>query len=83
VFADMLDLAQELRGRGAELLICSDAPEALALATTPLPLAGGLPEWLSPVTAIVPGQTLALHLALARGLAPDTPRGLQKVTLTV
>lgn len=83
VFADMLDLAHELRARGAELLVCSDAPEALELATTPLPVAGDLPEWLSPVTAIVPGQTLALQLALARGLAPDTPRGLQKVTLTV
>jgi glucosamine--fructose-6-phosphate aminotransferase (isomerizing) len=46
-------------------------------------VAGGLPEWLTPVAAIVPGQTLALHLALARGVSPDTPRGLQKVTLTV
>jgi glutamine---fructose-6-phosphate transaminase (isomerizing) len=82
-YADMLDLAKDLRGRGAELLICSDNPEAQALATTALPLAGALPEWLSPVGAIVPGQLLALHLALARGLTPDKPRGLQKVTLTV
>jgi glucosamine--fructose-6-phosphate aminotransferase (isomerizing) len=83
VFADMLELAQDLRGRGAELIICSEQAEALALATTALPVAGGLPEWLTPVAAIVPGQTLALHLALARGVSPDTPRGLQKVTLTV
>mgnify|MGYP000142923699 CR=1 FL=1 len=82
-FADMLELAHELRARGAELIICSDAPEAQALATTVLPLVGALPEWLSPVAAIVPGQLLALHLALARGLAPDQPRGLKKVTLTV
>jgi len=82
-FADMLELAHELRARGAELLICSDASEAQALATTVLPLAGALPEWLSPVATIVPGQLLALHLALARGLAPDQPRGLKKVTLTV
>jgi glucosamine--fructose-6-phosphate aminotransferase (isomerizing) len=82
VFADMLDLAHELRARGAELLVCSDAPEAEALAVTALPLRGALPEWLSPVSAIVPGQILALHLALARGLAPDQPRGLHKVTLT-
>ncbi len=82
-FADMLELAHELRTRGAELLICSDSLEAQALATTVLPLAGALPEWLSPVAAIVPGQLLALHLALARGLAPDQPRGLKKVTLTV
>jgi glucosamine--fructose-6-phosphate aminotransferase (isomerizing) len=83
VLADMLDLARDLRARGAELLVCSDVPAALELATTALPLAGGLPEWLSPIAAIIPGQTLALHLALARGLDPDRPRGLQKVTLTV
>lgn len=82
VFADMLELAGALRARGAELIVCSDAPEALALATTALPLAGALPEWLSPLGAILPGQLLALHLALARGLAPDQPRGLNKVTLT-
>jgi glucosamine--fructose-6-phosphate aminotransferase (isomerizing) len=83
VYGDMLELARELRGRGAELIVCSDQAEALELAATALPMAGGLPEWLSPVAAIVPGQTLALHLALARGISPDTPRGLQKVTLTV
>lgn len=83
VFADMLDLAHDLRARGAELLVCSDDPAAEALAATALPLRGALPEWLSPIAAIVPGQILALHLALARGLAPDQPRGLQKVTLTV
>jgi glucosamine--fructose-6-phosphate aminotransferase (isomerizing) len=79
---DLLDLAGELRQRGAELLVISDAPEALALATTSLPLATAVPEWLSPLAAILPGQQLALHLALARGLDPDVPRGLAKVTLT-
>lgn len=83
VHADMLELAEELRGRGAELIICSDAAAALELATTALPVAAGLPEWLTPVAAIIPGQILALHLALARGLSPDQPRGLSKVTLTV
>ena len=41
-----------------------------------------LPEALSPLTAILPGQLLAYHLALARGLDPDRPRGLDKVTRT-
>jgi glucosamine--fructose-6-phosphate aminotransferase (isomerizing) len=39
-------------------------------------------EWLSPVTAVVPGQLFALHLARARGLDPDQPRGLRKITET-
>lgn len=82
-FNDMLELAGELQQRGAELLVISDAPQALALAKTALPLAAAVPEWLSPVTAIIPGQLLALHLALARGVNPDVPRGLHKVTKTL
>jgi glucosamine--fructose-6-phosphate aminotransferase (isomerizing) len=82
-FDDMYDLAHELQSRGAELLIVSDVPKAQELATTLLPIAGQAPEWLSPFAAIVPGQVLALRLALAKGLNPDAPRGLQKVTRTL
>jgi glucosamine--fructose-6-phosphate aminotransferase (isomerizing) len=82
-FDDLRALAAELRRRDAELLVISDAPEALALAQTPLPLPAAVPEWLSPIAAILPGQALALHLALARGLDPDVPRGLHKVTRTL
>ena len=82
-YADMRDLALELRQRTANLLVISDAPEALALADTPLPLAASVPEWLSPLTAIIPGQVLALRLTLAKGLDPDAPRGLHKVTRTL
>lgn len=82
-YDDMLDLANDLRRLGAELLVISDEPQALDLATTPLPLPVPVPEWLSPIPAVLPGQTLALHLALAKGLDPDVPRGLQKVTRTL
>lgn len=82
-FDDMLELAHTLQQRGAELLVISEQPQALELAKTALPIAATLPEWLSPVSAIIPGQTLALHLTLAKGLDPDVPRGLQKVTRTL
>jgi glutamine---fructose-6-phosphate transaminase (isomerizing) len=82
-FDDMLDLAGELQQRGAELLVISEAPQALELARTPLPLATAVPEWLSPIVAVLPGQQMALHLALTKGLNPDLPRGLQKVTKTL
>jgi glucosamine--fructose-6-phosphate aminotransferase (isomerizing) len=81
-FDDMFELAEALQERRAELLVISESPRALSLAKTALPMATAAPEWLSPLTAIVPGQLLALHLALARGLDPDVPRGLQKITLT-
>ncbi|MBX6341299.1 MAG: glucosamine--fructose-6-phosphate aminotransferase, partial [Thermomicrobiaceae bacterium] len=42
----------------------------------------GVPEWLSPLVAIVPGQLWAGALARERGLDPDQPRGLRKVTET-
>lgn len=82
-FQDMLDLAGELQQRGAALLIISESQQALVLAKTALPLPPLVPEWLSPATAIIPGQLLALHLAVARGLNPDVPRGLHKVTKTL
>jgi glutamine---fructose-6-phosphate transaminase (isomerizing) len=82
-FADMLTLAQDLRQRGAELLIISESTDALALARTALPIPSGVPEWLSPLVTIIPGQLVALRLALAKDLDPDLPRGLQKVTRTL
>jgi glucosamine--fructose-6-phosphate aminotransferase (isomerizing) len=82
-FDDMLDLAIEVQQRGAELLVISESERALSLARTALPISSGIPEWLSPLTTIIPGQLFALHLALTKGLNPDVPRGLQKVTRTL
>jgi glutamine---fructose-6-phosphate transaminase (isomerizing) len=39
------------------------------------------PALLSPLLSVVPGQLFALALSLARGLDPDAPHGLNKVTL--
>jgi glucosamine--fructose-6-phosphate aminotransferase (isomerizing) len=81
-FDDMLDLTGELQRREAELLVISESAQALSLAKTMLPIAASVPEWLSPIPAIIPGQLLALHLALTKGFDPDVPRGLHKVTRT-
>ena len=82
VFPDMLRLLIVAKERGAHIIVISDRQQALELAQTPLPLPVCLDEWLSPIAAVVPGQLFAYHLALAKGLDPDHPRGLQKVTLT-
>ena len=47
-----------------------------------LPLLPGVPEWLSPLVAVVPGQLAAMRLAQLRGIDLDRPLGLSKVTLT-
>ncbi len=82
VLPDLYALALDLRERRAHLVVLSDDPATLALGDLRLPLPQGIPEWLSPVLAVVPGQVFAACLALAKGLDPDRPRGLRKVTVT-
>jgi glucosamine--fructose-6-phosphate aminotransferase (isomerizing) len=82
MFDTMRDLSAELKTRGAELLVISDRQGMLDEAFTPLPLPEGMPEWLSPLVAVVPGQLFALHLTLVKGFDPDRPQGLTKVTIT-
>ncbi|MGH2894630.1 MAG: SIS domain-containing protein [Solirubrobacteraceae bacterium] len=49
-----------------------------------LPVAvDGVPEHLLPILEILPLQRLAWRLALDRGVDPDRPRGLSKVTQTL
>lgn len=83
VFDDLLAVAQQLKQRGADLVVISDDSNALALSRAPLALPVSLPEWLSPLIAVVPGQLLAYHLTSAKGYDPDHPRGLTKVTKTL
>lgn len=80
--ADMLSLMNELREQGADLAVISNDEVALAQTELRLPLPPDLPEWLSPIVAVIPGQLLALHLTVAKGYAPDHPRRLRKVTIT-
>jgi glucosamine--fructose-6-phosphate aminotransferase (isomerizing) len=82
LFGDLLTFLKELRERQAEVVVISNRMEALELADIAMPLPTALPEWLSPVAAVVPGQLLAYYLTLAKGLQPDAPRGLRKVTVT-
>ena len=80
---DLEDLFSTLKHMQAERLVISDNPQLLAQAHFPLAIPAGMAEWLTPLVAIVPGQLFALRLALARGLDPDHPVGLRKVTETL
>lgn len=84
VYPDMLNLLQKLRDeRQAELLIISDQEEALELATSPIRLPVDVPEWLTPLVSIVPGQLFSYYLTAVKGYDPEAPRGLNKVTKTI
>jgi glucosamine--fructose-6-phosphate aminotransferase (isomerizing) len=81
--AEMVEFMGELAQREAETIVISDVPALLAQARIPLPLPYRMPEWLSPITAILPGQMFSMYLAHERDLNVDAPRGLKKVTETV
>jgi glucosamine--fructose-6-phosphate aminotransferase (isomerizing) len=79
----LLDLVRALiRDVRADVLVLSDDAGARAVGRWALAVPAGLAEWLEPIAAIVPAQLHAMHLAIARGLDPERPRGLRKVTET-
>jgi len=81
--ADLSALLGRLRSDlRAELMIVSDVGPALDLATWPVRLPAGTPEWLGPLVSILPCQLHAMSLTRARGLDPERPRNLAKVTRT-
>ena len=69
------------RDHGARVLALSDDPAARAI-DEGLPLPPDVPGWLSPIVDIIPAQVYAYHLTSARGLDPDRPRTISKVTET-
>lgn len=76
-------LLRDLRDAGVDTLVVSDVEATRALGRWGIALPPRLPEWLRPIVSIVPAQLFALHLTLARGLDPEAPRGLAKVTRTL
>ncbi len=73
---NLVELGERLRGRGARVITFSPEPGA------DVPLVSPAHELLSPLVDILPAQLLAYYLTVARGLDPDNPRGLSKVTVT-
>ena len=68
--------------RGARAIVIADEERVLRRGEARFSLEPGVPEWLSPLLAVVPGQIVALHLARLRGIDVDRPLGLSKITLT-
>ena len=82
-FDDSLELLKKLtQEHRADLLVVSDEPLALELGNAAFALPAQLPEWLSPIAAIIPAQLFCLYLTRHKGFDPEVPRGLQKVTRT-
>jgi glucosamine--fructose-6-phosphate aminotransferase (isomerizing) len=81
--AGLIELLGVLRrDHGAEVIVLSDTAAGRSLGSRSIAIPGGVPEWLRPIVSIVPAQLFAYHLTRARGLDPERPRHLRKVTLT-
>ena len=76
-------VAKRLGDLGADLTVVSGAAELLDLADAPIPLPSGLHGAGEAFLHVLVGQLLALHLTRAKGLDPDAPRHLSKVTKTM
>jgi glucosamine--fructose-6-phosphate aminotransferase (isomerizing) len=81
VLPGMTTLARRIVDAGAHVYGIGGDQAFVATCRSALP-GPALPEHLAPLALIVPGQLLVEALARARGIDPDTPRGLRKVTQT-
>jgi glucosamine--fructose-6-phosphate aminotransferase (isomerizing) len=77
-----VDLLERLKDLHADSLAFTNDPEIISRASRSIVLPE-MDEFLSPIPFIVPGQLFAAYLSEAKGLDPDSPRSLAKVTQTV
>lgn len=82
VARDVEAIAGRLRECGSRLTGLFDAGSAPLDDRGAVRIESGLPEELTPLTLAVLGQLLANRIATDRGVDPDAPRALRKVTRT-
>jgi glucosamine--fructose-6-phosphate aminotransferase (isomerizing) len=80
--AEIETMIKKVQSQMAEVIMIGNTPKLLAMAEHTMELPHNIPEWLSPIPAILPAQMFAMYLAQTRGIDVDNPRGLSKVTET-
>ena len=83
MLAGVKSLIERLRELHAETLAITSDIETAGLCTRSIIMPRDIDEFLAPIPYIVPGQLFAALLAEAKGLNPDAPRSLSKVTRTL
>jgi glucosamine--fructose-6-phosphate aminotransferase (isomerizing) len=79
---DVIAVLERCRDTGASLVVIGNDPRLRQVGPL-LEFDPDVEEWLSPIPAAVIGQLFAYQLTVAKGLDPEQPRGLHKVTRTV
>ncbi len=78
-----IELLAKLKVIGGETVVISSEAVAIKAASRAIKIPQRVSELLSPIPYIIPAQLFAALLAEAKGLSPDQPRSLSKVTKTV
>ncbi|MDZ4670161.1 MAG: SIS domain-containing protein [Phototrophicales bacterium] len=71
----LVELLQKLNQRHAECIVITDEVNISQYAQSIIPLPPTIPEWLSPICTVIPGQFFAMQLALAKGHEVDKAEG--------
>jgi glucosamine--fructose-6-phosphate aminotransferase (isomerizing) len=77
---DLIKRLQELR---ADTLVITGDLDTATMCTRSIIMPREIDEFLAPIPYIIPAQLFAALLAEAKGLNPDQPRSLAKVTRTL
>ncbi len=83
MFSGVKNLIKRLRELRADTLVLTSDLEAAADCSRAIIMPKEIDEFVAPIPYIVPGQLFAALLADAKGLDPDQPRSLSKVTRTL
>jgi glutamine---fructose-6-phosphate transaminase (isomerizing) len=78
-----LELLERLKELEADCLAITNDSHIASISPLSLELPSDMDEVLSPIPFIVPAQLFAALLSEAKGLDPDAPRSLSKVTKTI
>lgn len=79
---DTMTIMKIMKAHGIKTIAVTNDPEVIKLATTTILIPKGPADCTSPFLSAVAMQVFACKLSLAKGLDPDKPRNIKKVTIT-
>lgn len=79
---NMVQMVEKLKEAGAEVVVVSDDEDTGAMGEVWIRIPAAGSDMISPFYNAVIAQMFACNLAGLKGLNPDVPRGLKKVTIT-
>ncbi len=79
---DVTGMIEKMRNEQIETIVISNREDILDMGVTSFRIPDTANDIISPFFNVIVAQMFACKLSLAKGLNPDSPRGLNKVTVT-